>query len=220
MNTQIKSWLAIATLLASASSQAMVNVSFERDVELLAVNGKALSAFSTAPSKVELDNGPNQLVARVSKLVSYNGEFKKFLTYPVVLTFDISDADIDVSAGRVIIRDDQIKGFDKKPSLKVTMNGRAYTDFHQGLLPRGTGIVRDYERELLTYNVDNGFAVEEKTRPSINYQSATAVTTSSTVAQATESPVSAGNALILLQADFLRLPEQQRATFIKWANQQ
>lgn len=223
MNLKLKIWLGIATLLFTASSQAAVNVSFERDIELLAINGEQLGLLSSASSEIELENGPNQLIARVSKLVSYHGEFKKFLSKPVVLTFNVSDTDVHVRASRVIIRDDQIKGFDKNPSLALEMRGKPFTEFHQGILPRGAGLVRDYERELAAYNVEHGFAAEAKPRPSINYVVTVAADSTkqkNAVATVSKSPLSTDNVLILLQADYLRLPADKRAAFLDWAQQQ
>ena len=226
MNNNLKTWLGLAGMLVATNVQAAVNVSFDRDVELLAINGKELGAFTKSPSEIELEDGPNQLITRVSKLVSYNGEFKKFLTKPVVLTFNLSDADLHVSATRTIIRDDQIKGFDKEPSFKIEKEGNGFSDFHQGVLPRGAGIVRDYQRELNDFNVDQGFVAAAKVQqPELTYgETAAAVTATAAVATKAalkpSTPLSADQALILLQADFLRLPAEKRAAFINWAAQQ
>ncbi|PSW11116.1 DUF2057 domain-containing protein [Photobacterium rosenbergii] len=221
MNNNLKKLLGVATLLVAANSQAAVNVSFERDVELLAINGKPLGAFTKSPSNIELEDGPNQLITRVSKLVSYNGEFKKFLTKPVVLTFNQSETDLHISASRSIIREDQIKGFDKEPSFKLEESGVEFSDFHQGVLPRGAGIARDYERELADYNVAHGFVAEARVKPALTYgattKNATVVTQSAT---SSSMSLSDDQSLIILQADFLRLPAEKRAVFIKWAAQQ
>lgn len=223
MHINVKKWLGMATLLVTTSSQAAVNVSFERDVELLAINGKELGLLSSALSQVELTDGPNQLITRVSKLVSYHGEFKKFQTKPVVLTFNASDADIHVSASRVIIREDQIKGFDDNPSFKLEMNGSLFSDYHQDVLLRGSGIVRDYERELEAYNVDQGFVAETKVLPNLNYVSAAAIGTA-TINSVSEAPpkksLSSEQAFILLQADYLRLTADQQQAFLSWAQSQ
>ncbi|AJR09597.1 DUF2057 domain-containing protein [Photobacterium gaetbulicola] len=226
MKVKLKTWLGMAALLMATNSQAAVNVSFDRDVELLAINGKPLGAFSKAPSKIELDDGPNQLITRVSKLVSYNGEFKKFLTQPVVLTFNVSDSDLNVSASRSIIREDQIKGFDKEPSFRIEKAGNYFSEFHQAVLPRGAGIVRDYERELDDYNLEQGFVAAAKVQqPTLKYGETTMAVTATTAvatpsARKPSTALSTDQALILLQADFLRLPAEKRAAFIDWVVQQ
>nr|WP_268895524.1 DUF2057 family protein [Grimontia sedimenti] len=139
--------------MASFSSLAAVNVEFDVSIEPMLVNGEEVSSLLSQMTKVELPDGPNQLVVRVSKLIRENGVFTKFKSEPVVVTFDVSNTDVLVEPGKKFDSAQEVGDFKTKPTLKVSYNNGQILDVHTGVLQRGKGILRDYGEELAAYNL-------------------------------------------------------------------
>ncbi|KOO12093.1 hypothetical protein AKJ18_25745, partial [Vibrio xuii] len=86
--------------MASFSSFAAVDVDFDVAIEPLLINGEEVSSFATQMTKAELDDGPNQMVVRVSKLIRKNGVYTKFKSEPLVVTFDAANVGIYLEPGK------------------------------------------------------------------------------------------------------------------------
>ena len=74
----VRSTIIAAGIMASFSSFAAVNVDFDVEIEPLLINGEEVSSFVSQMTKTELNDGPNQMVVRVSKLIRQNGVHTKF----------------------------------------------------------------------------------------------------------------------------------------------
>lgn len=222
MKKTLKAFIATTALLSAGFASAAVEVSFDKDLELLVANGEATGMLAMSPETMTLKNGPNQLVVRVSKLVSYSGEYKKFRSEPVVLTFDASDTELLVKPSRHIVREQHINGFDKNPSMKIEQSGQSFDAFHQGILLRSTGMMRDHVKELEEYNVAQGFvAVDPRPKLELTTTKEKAVVPAAAVSPANSKFTATGdNALILMQADYLRLSDDQKQTFLQWVKSQ
>ncbi|GLS89637.1 hypothetical protein GCM10007916_07040 [Psychromonas marina] len=133
------------------SAQATINVSMHQDLEVLVLNNKNVGFTIFGNNKFTLENGKNQIVVRVSKLVIKQGEKEKFKSEPIVINFDINDANLMISPSRTFMRVEEIQGFDKNPVVIVTQEGQPL-DVEQQLLERGVGISRDYAAELKAQN--------------------------------------------------------------------
>ncbi|MGF1738406.1 DUF2057 family protein [Photobacterium satsumensis] len=225
MKNTLKTFIATTALLSAGIANAAVEVTFDKDLELLVANGESMGLLAKSPESITLDNGANQLVVRVSKLVSYSGEYKKLISEPVVLTFDVEDTELSVGPTRHIVRDHQINGFDKNPEMKIDEGSKSLDTFHQGILLRTSGMMRDYVKELDDYNLTQGFVAKDA-RPQLILTSASEPAAQQTVAtkpQQTQpqiTQVANDNALILMQADYLRLTVEQKQTFLRWAQSQ
>ncbi|MCQ1058270.1 DUF2057 family protein [Photobacterium sp. DNB23_23_1] len=221
MINTLKTFIATTALLSAGIANAAVEVTFDKDLELLVANGESMGLLAKSPESITLDNGANQLVVRVSKLVSYSGEYKKLISEPVVLTFDVEDTELSVGPTRHIVRDHQINGFDKNPVMKIDEGSQSFDSFHQGILLRTSGMMRDYVKELDDYNLAQGFVAKD-VRPQLLLTSASgpAVATKPQQIQPEVSLAVNDNALILLQADYLRLTAEQKQTFLHWAQSQ
>ncbi|WEM41658.1 DUF2057 family protein [Photobacterium sp. DA100] len=222
MNKILKTFIATTALLSAGIANAAVEVSFDKDLELLVANGEAMGKLAMSPETITLENGPNQLVVRLSKLVSYSGEYKKFRSEPVVVTFDVADTELLVKPSRHIVREQHINGFDKNPSMKIDQAGKSFDAFHQGILLRSSGMMRDHVKELEEYNIAQGFVAEDP-RPKLEMKttSGKAVVPAAVVKVGESNATANGdNALILLQADYLRLPIEQKQAFLRWAQSQ
>lgn len=149
--------IATTAIMASFSSLAAVNVEFDVSIEPMLVNGREVDALLSQMTHVELPDGPNQLVVRVSKLIRENGVFTKFKSEPVVMTFDISDADLIVEPGKKFTSVQEVGDFETKPTLKLSYKNGETLNAHTGVLIRGKGIFRDYSEELAAYNMANDY---------------------------------------------------------------
>lgn len=156
MKHTVKSILALMACV-SFSSIAGVNVHVHRDVAPLLINGVEVGYSFTKKSLIELEDGVNQIVVRVEKLVSKQGEKEKFNSQPVVLNLNASDSDLYLTPGTEITRPDQAAEFNKRPYISVKDASGNEVKVTQGILPNLGGITRDYEKELAKYNLNTGF---------------------------------------------------------------
>ncbi|MGF1864549.1 DUF2057 domain-containing protein [Enterovibrio norvegicus] len=153
----LRKTIATTVMMASFSSFAAVNVEFDVAIEPMLVNGEEVNALLSQMTHVELPDGPNQLVVRVSKLIRENGVFTKFKSEPVVMTFDVSNADIIVEPGKKFTSVQEVGDFETKPTLKLSYKNGEALNAHTGVLTRGKGILRDYGDELAAYNMANDY---------------------------------------------------------------
>ncbi len=91
--------------------------------------------------------------------MQHQGAFEKFNSKPLVLTFNATDVDLVITPTRIISSRNKINGFDKKPAVKIENMAGEKIDFHQAILPAGSGISRDYEKEVAKYNQKNNFKI-------------------------------------------------------------
>lgn len=194
-----------------------VNVTLHKDVEALVVNGEALPISVISKSKFELENGTNQLVVRVSKLVSSGSEFDKFKTDPLVITFDASDTDLTITPSRIIMAERQIKDFKQNPSFSLINSSGSQIESKQEVLPAGPGLLRDYEKELVKFNENRGIGKHVTLPPSDSEPVKAKDLSLSTVLQAKKAELSSENSMILMQADFLRMSAEEQKKFLNWA---
>ncbi|WP_413110793.1 DUF2057 family protein [Thaumasiovibrio sp. DFM-14] len=225
MKSKLKTTLAALAVLSAFTVNAAVDVTLHQDLELLAVNGEEVGVTLVSKRSVSLDNGTNQLVVRVSKLISSGGEYTKLRTDPVVVTFDTADKVLQVEPTRVITRNAHLQDFDKAPSVLIKEGESVYTDFHQGVLPRGTSMIRDIAKELENYNIKQGFIANEP-KPSIAIKPAIAITAQSKSVQPdfTNIPKSNPSTSVTdftapMQAMYLQMTAEERKAFLSWAVQ-
>ncbi len=171
-----------------------VTVSLHRDIEAVVVAGEELPLTVKKKSQFILPDGENQLVVRVSKLVEKGSEFEKFRSDPLVISFTASNSEVTISPSRMIRLERDIKDFKTNPSVILENQEQVRIAATQEALPRGAGLTRDYEKELIKFNAKRGYS-ESKTEQDVPKQ----------------------HSVILLKADFLRLDENERKDFLKWA---
>jgi len=148
--------------MASFSSFATVDVEFDVAIEPLLVNGEEVSSLISQMTQVELPNGANQLVVRVSKLIRKNGVYTKFKSEPIAVTLDASDTTVVIQPGKHINSVQEVGDFEKNPTLNILNKAGEKMNVHTGILPRGKGLVRDYAEELAAYNMDNDYTFSFK----------------------------------------------------------
>ncbi|MGF1726686.1 YccT family protein [Photobacterium nomapromontoriensis] len=225
-----------AVLLASVfsvvgSANAAVNVEFATGVESMFVNGDKTFNLLESTENVTLDNGLNQVVVRVSKLIEGQGQLEKYRSDPIVLTFSAKDQTVLIKPSQRIINSVDMSNFNANPMMKLTSKNGDLVDVKIDVLPKNkigdssTVFGRNYQKELSAYNLAQGYVIakpEVVSQPepkAIKLIGASHATVKIPTA-AEKQPVSGSNAMILLQADFIRLSAEQRQAFLKWAKQQ
>ncbi|CCN71637.1 DUF2057 domain-containing protein [Vibrio nigripulchritudo] len=201
--------LTASAVLLSLQAQADVKVNLHRDLAPVVVDGEEVGFSLGKKSQLVLKNGKNQIVVRVSKLVAKQGEHEKFNSEPMVVTFEASNTELTLNPTRVITRIEQVGSFEDNPEVEMfDKNGRSYT-IEQGLLKRGSGLTRDYERELAKFNQKNGIEI------------AAVAAASNTVSTSKNAKISfnkhSSTALSSLKSDFTKLTAEEKKEFLMWA---
>ncbi|WP_028024739.1 YccT family protein [Enterovibrio calviensis] len=231
MKQVLKSVLVLGALVPFFASAA-VNVKLHKDVEAIIVNGEELPMLVMGQSQFSMENGTNQLVIRLSKLIATGSEFEKFKSDPLVVTFTSENTDILIESSRQIDREAQVKDFKQSPAFTLTDQSGNSVSSQQDVLPQTPGFLRDYEKELAKFNAKQGITL------GVTSQTASVVAQAPNekvseinpvpVEQMMVSPqkntsiqrvngVSSENSIILLQADFLRMSPDQQKHFLQWA---
>jgi uncharacterized protein YccT (UPF0319 family) len=144
--------LATAGLLISGLASAAVTVDLHRDLSALIINGEETGLRINPQSVIKLENGQNQIVVRVSKLIPKQSEFEKYYSYPAVITFTASDAKLTLRPAQVVKTQAQAKAYKMNPLMQLVGQDGDVIETEQGVLMPGNGFMRDYEKELATYN--------------------------------------------------------------------
>ncbi len=111
--------LITAAMIASFSSLAAVEVDFHRDVSPLVVDGEEIGFNMFSRDPYQLEDGQNQVVVRLSKLVDKQGEKEKFNSKVVVITFDTQDQSIVIEPATKVTRIDHAEKFNENPKFKL-----------------------------------------------------------------------------------------------------
>ena len=202
--------LLIGTLLSSSTVFAAIDIKLSKDIELIATNGQEVGMRLFKKRQLELDNGLNQLVVRVAKLVRQsNGEFEKFNSDPVIITFEADDQRLSLDVDTVVNTVVEANKFNQMPSFVLTsQNG--LVRFEQELLPRGPGITRDYDKEIFRYNSQRNIPIKKANIDSSFSQATSIIHTSSTSIESADS-------LKAIQLKYQALSDEQKKAFLSWA---
>lgn len=219
------------TLLATSlffayGANAAVEVTFSPDVETVIVNGDKTLNLLESTEDLSLDNGLNQIVVRVSKLVQGQGNLEKYRSEPMVITFTADDQQIKIKPDGRIVNPVDVRNFNAAPSMQlVTANGSTI-DAKIDVLPKnksgdsGAMFGRDYLKDLAYYNQDQGYAfagqapiIEPKQEPKQLVKIEPKAVQPVAVVQPTKL-VAAENELKNI---YSQLTPQQRKAFLGWA---
>ncbi|MCE0556186.1 DUF2057 domain-containing protein [Motilimonas sp. E26] len=162
-------WLKMVTvglLTVSFSSLAKVEVNLKDDVNVLVINGEEVGFRLKKLSTLQLDNGFNQIVVRVAKLVTRYGEYEKFNSDPVVISFNAADQKLDVGVEDSINTVEQAEAFNQNSAFII--QSAKGIDYKQDKLPLLGGISRDYAKELNAYNRKNDITVAGAAQTALN----------------------------------------------------
>lgn len=201
-------WLAVVACLPF-SATAAVEVKLAADISAIVVNGEE-SGFRINPlSNLTLDDGTQQLVVRVSKLVMGQGGYEKFNSNPLVLTFSATNQRLALDIGKPITTAAQAQAFDAAPQLSLTEISSGKTiEVLQAELPRLQGISRDYVKELNAYNKQHNLMPMAQT---VTLPAAQATT--ATVATQASAPTT----LTMVQYLYSEATSAEQQEFANWA---
>ncbi|MFH0264785.1 YccT family protein [Vibrio rumoiensis] len=144
--------------LVSASFQAAADVKIDlnQDVHPVVINGDELGFSLLSKKQFNLDNGQNQIVIQIEKLVQNRGEYEKYNSVPVVITLDQADTHLTIAPSSKITTTEDAKLFDKQPEFTIKNANNEVVKVKQDRLEALDGFTRDYEKELAAYNKTNG----------------------------------------------------------------
>ncbi|OBU35201.1 DUF2057 domain-containing protein [Photobacterium phosphoreum] len=159
-----KKLLLASAIVLSHSANAAVEVSFAPDVETMIVNGNKTLNLLEKTEDLTLNNGLNQIVVRVSKLIQGQGDLEKYRSEPIVITFTADNQIFHIKPDGRIINFADGSNFNAKPSMQlVTANGSTI-DAKIDVLPKnqigdsGSMFGRNYLKDLAYYNQAQGYA--------------------------------------------------------------
>ncbi|MGL4191864.1 MAG: DUF2057 family protein [Vibrio sp.] len=203
-------WLAVAACLPF-SATAAVEVKLAADISAIVVNGEESGFRINKLSNLTLDDGTQQLVVRVSKLVSSQGGYEKFNSNPLVLTFSATNQRLALDIGQPITTAAQAQAFDAAPQLSLTEISSGKTiEILQAELPRLQGISRDYVKELNAYNKQHNLMPVAQT---VTLPAAQATTAAATVATQASTPTT----LTMVQYLYSEATSAEQQEFANWA---
>ncbi|MCG3885693.1 DUF2057 domain-containing protein [Photobacterium leiognathi] len=159
------------TLLASSlfftfCANADVNIDFSPDVETVIVNGKETLNILESTKSLSLENGLNQIVVRVSKLVEGQGNLEKYRSEPIVITFTTQDKKLMIKPKGRIINPVDVRNFNENPKMILETSDRSIIDVKMDVLPKNrsgdssTIWGRNYIKDLAYYNQSQGYMFE------------------------------------------------------------
>jgi hypothetical protein len=148
--------LAGCILLLSPLAFSEVTIELDKELEPVMIDGKEVGYRINTQRVIELEDGQNQLVVRVSKLIPKQSQFEKYYSNPVVLTFDAHDTTLYISPAEEVKTQEQAKHFKDHPVMNIVDSAGKPFAVHQGVLLPGSGLVRNYREELEEFNQNHG----------------------------------------------------------------
>ncbi|WP_162063315.1 DUF2057 family protein [Vibrio taketomensis] len=155
----IKSLLAIGVMTTSFTPYAEVGLNFHRDLTPIIVEGEEMGLLTSAKGGFQLDNGTNQFVFRMAKLIESNGgEREKFNSHAFVVSFDAQDTKVVLEPTMRVIRENESIEFNRNPRVALVDQSGKSVDFTIDMLPAAgdTLFGRDYTADLAKYNKQHG----------------------------------------------------------------
>lgn len=155
----IKTLLAIGVMTTSFAPYAEVGLNFHKELSPVVIEGEEIGFNVFAKSNYILENGTNQVVFRMAKLIEGSGEREKFNSHAFILTFTAEDTELELKPLKRVLRSNDAEEFNRNPSVALIDDSGKRLDFTLDMLPPENTITRDYEAELANYNVANGITV-------------------------------------------------------------
>ncbi|OIQ25960.1 DUF2057 family protein [uncultured Vibrio sp.] len=205
-----KSWASVL-ILAPSLSFASVSIDIPRGVQLLTVNGEDAGYSSLGfdyRDNLTLNNGVNQVVFRISKIVRESGSDKtKYKSTPLVATFNESDTKLFMKVPKIDTFD-QGMTFDSKPEFTLAIEG---SDFEPDSLVKdslniGFKLMPDMVQEVSKYNQSNEIASLKRFENNTN-----------NIQASTSSKLSANSNYEALKEAYLEVEDKDKKRFLTWA---
>lgn len=198
--------MAVLSCLLAPNALAGVEVNLGDSIDIIAYNGEEVGMRVSPLRHLELNNGTNQIAIRMSKLVQKSdGQFEKYNSPVSIVTFSAENQTITLSPAQKVKNVKDADSFSKSPIY--TLNTEGEIAVTQELLPRGSGLTRDYEKEIARYNSKRNIRFEKEIihTPFSSKENLT-------IPEYTDSPN-----INKIKQDFLSLPTLEQKEFLKWA---
>lgn len=197
--------LLASLILAPTLAYSSVTIDVPSGIQLLTINGKdaGYSNFGfDSKDNIVLDNGVNQLVFRISKIVMETGSDKtKFKSQPLVATFNAKDQDVSISVPNIKTLQQGME-FNSNPTFELMSDSGTLSDVKKDQLGLTFSLTADMAQEVKDYNQTN--AVASLSRYSQSNPEATKVQLD-------------GNAYQDLKRSFKSASYEERKKFLTWA---
>lgn len=204
--------LLVALLSISVGSYADVAINFDRDIQLLSVNGESEGFTLGHRSELTLEPGVHQLLLRVERVIQMSGKKNKYKSPLIVVKISGNDGELTLSPTRIIRNEENAREFDRHPALNIKLI-QGQIDVAQDFIPgRSFGLMGDYRKELTQFNRTESQAAVSRsslTRPAVG-----------TRVENTPMTIEAGgemDKLEMIQQFYLDLDDVQRKAFLSWA---
>ena len=211
----MKKVVILSSLLAAGFSLpaiADVKVELSPELTLLAVNGSEDfgEKWYSNTREVNLDDGDNQILVRVEKLIPQAGDWAKFNSKPMVVSFNANNETVKLSPAFKIDGIQAQNAFEKDPKLDLSTQSGDNVNFNFAVLPGSYSVLTGYEKALTAYN-----SKQENTEflPTQTQSAPVANTTIQNVIQSLSGNVE----FSAVQSDFLSLSDIERKKFLQWA---
>ncbi|WP_412498164.1 DUF2057 family protein [Vibrio furnissii] len=156
--------LFVSLLAVSTGSYANIDVTFDRDIQLLAVNGESEGVTFGHLSELTLESGVNQLLVRAERVIQMSGKKNKYKSPLMVVKITGEEGKINIAPQTVIRNEDNAREFDRHPALAVEVLG-GQLDVQQDFIPGRTfGLMGDYGKELANFNRTDSVAAISMSR--------------------------------------------------------
>lgn len=200
--------LLISLLSISFNGYAVINVNFDRDIQLLAVNGESEGVSFGHRAELTLEPGEHQLLVRTERIIQMSGKQNKYKS-PLMVLKVVGDSGVVNLASAMTIRDESnAREFDRYPSLNVEIT-QGDLIITQDFIPgRSFSFMGDYTKQLRQFN-------RSGSKAAINDLSMI----SSTVhpkSLVKDTPIDIDK-LKEIQKIYLELDEKQQKSFLSWA---
>ncbi|QBF82087.1 DUF2057 domain-containing protein [Shewanella maritima] len=154
--SQVSIFIALlaANTLISTNASANIDLKYDDNIELIAVNGELVEDEGT--TRLEDTKAKQQLVFNVRSFFMERGNREKFISDVIVVTFDtasvISTNALTLSAGTVRSKKAG-KKFNKNPQISLETNtGNQVSFVYDTLKVSGMQLGRNYQAEIAAYN--------------------------------------------------------------------
>lgn len=200
--------LLISLLSISFNGYAVINVNFDRDIQLLAVNGESEGVSFGHRAELTLEPGENQLLVRTERIIQMSGKQNKYKS-PLMVLKVVGDSGVVNLASAMTIRDESnAREFDRYPSLNVEIT-QGDLIITQDFIPgRSFSFMGDYTKQLRQFN-------RSGSKAAINDLSMISPTVHPK-SLVKDTPIDIDK-LKEIQKIYLELDEKQQKSFLSWA---
>ena len=209
----LKKTLLAGLMLAPTLAYSSVTLNVPVDIQMLTVNGQdvGFSSFGFDHKEtVTLDDGVNQVVFRISKVVADGGsKGTKYTSIPMVATFESSDSNLFIEVPKLTTLS-QGSQFNDEPTFSITDGNQPIPGLRKGKINAGLKFFADIVAEVERFNRSDEPASLKHFQ--IDQPAKTTIAVAATTASYSESPD-----IEKFKKDFANFSKEEKQAFLSWA---